>query len=377
MQLGEKLRVLRTQRNLTLDEVGAALGTSRQNVYRYESGIIANIPIDKIEKLARLYRVSPAYLVGWDKPADTWNPESETVEIPTPDSGSETPGEGDRSLGERIAHRRCELGISQGELAARLGVSRSTLYRYETGDIEKLPATLLSPLAKVLRTTPAVLIGWDNQSDVPNGERSIKEIFHANLRRLMAEQGRSQRELARALNVSPSAIYTYMSGANTPRMDKIDSMCKFFGISRAELLQAQPDSPDDTDTVDIPIYGSVPAGVPVEAIEDIDGTVQIPADWLRGGKQYIALRVHGDSMYPRYLDGDIVIIRLTPEFVGGKDSVVYVNGYEATLKTVHTYTPGQITLQPVNPMYPTKHYGQGDEPVTCLGHVVELRRTVK
>lgn len=203
-------------------------------------------------------------------------------------------------VGERIAHRRVELGLSQGDLAQRLGVSRSTVYRYENGDIEKLPVTLLEPIARALRTSPTYFLGWD-----------------------------------------------------------------------------EPDSTDDTDTVDIPIYGSVPAGVPVEAIEDIDGTVQIPADWLRGGKQYIALRVHGDSMYPRYLDGDIVIIRLTPEFVGGKDSVVYVNGYEATLKTVHTYTPGQITLQPVNPMYPTKHYGQGDEPVTCLGHVVELRRTIQ
>lgn len=195
------------------------------------------------------------------------------------------------------------------------------------------------------------------------------------------ELGMSQTELARRLDISPSTIHRYENGG-------IGKLPADYLQKLAVALRTSPtyflgwDEPDDirdtdTETVDIPIYGSVPAGIPVEALEDIDGTIPIPADWLRGGKQYIALRVHGDSMYPRYLDGDIVIILLTPEFVGGKDSVVYINGYDATLKTVHTYTPGQITLQPVNPMYPTKHYGAGDEPVTCLGHVIELRRMVK
>ena len=60
----------------------------------------------------------------------------------------------------RMKQRRKELGISVEAVAAALGVSVATVYRYEKGDIEKVPGALLEPLARVLHTTPAYLMGW-------------------------------------------------------------------------------------------------------------------------------------------------------------------------------------------------------------------------
>lgn len=68
------------------------------------------------------------------------------------------------TIGERIKNRRKELGLTVDELAQRLGKNRATVYRYESNDIEKLPTTVLEPLAKALDVTPAYLMGWEEQA---------------------------------------------------------------------------------------------------------------------------------------------------------------------------------------------------------------------
>lgn len=63
-------------------------------------------------------------------------------------------------IGQRIKQRRKELKMSAEELGKRLGKDRSTIYRYEKGDIENLPLDILEPIAAVLQTTPQYLMGW-------------------------------------------------------------------------------------------------------------------------------------------------------------------------------------------------------------------------
>ena len=63
--------------------------------------------------------------------------------------------------GEKIKQIRKSLGFSAEELGALIGKSRATIYRYENGEIEDMPITILEPLAKALNTTPAFLMGWD------------------------------------------------------------------------------------------------------------------------------------------------------------------------------------------------------------------------
>lgn len=68
------------------------------------------------------------------------------------------------TTGERIKERRKEIGISADVLAEAIGVSRSTVFRYENGFIEKMPMQTLEPIAKVLRTTVEFLMGWTDES---------------------------------------------------------------------------------------------------------------------------------------------------------------------------------------------------------------------
>lgn len=66
--------------------------------------------------------------------------------------------------GKKMKERRKQLGISADMLAKHLGVSRSTIFRYENGDIEKIPANLLSDIARYLQTSEAFLMGWKDDA---------------------------------------------------------------------------------------------------------------------------------------------------------------------------------------------------------------------
>lgn len=68
-------------------------------------------------------------------------------------------------IGNRIKTQRKKLGLTADDLAEKLGISRATMYRYENGDIEKLPITVIEPLAKALKTTPAYLMGWKDETN--------------------------------------------------------------------------------------------------------------------------------------------------------------------------------------------------------------------
>lgn len=69
------------------------------------------------------------------------------------------------TIGQRIKERRKELKLSADELAARLGKDRSTIYRYEKGDIENLPLDILEPIAEALDMKPYQLMGWNPMSE--------------------------------------------------------------------------------------------------------------------------------------------------------------------------------------------------------------------
>lgn len=66
MSIGEKIKCRRHELDMTLEDVSTFVGVSRQTLSRYETGVIGNIPSDKIELLAQVLKISPSYLMGWD-----------------------------------------------------------------------------------------------------------------------------------------------------------------------------------------------------------------------------------------------------------------------------------------------------------------------
>ena len=75
------------------------------------------------------------------------------------------------TVGERMKARRKSLGISADKVAEALGVSRSTIFRYEKGDIDKVPSEQLEPIARVLKTSVGYLMGWVEEPGISTSGR--------------------------------------------------------------------------------------------------------------------------------------------------------------------------------------------------------------
>ena len=71
MTIGEKIRYLRIKNNLPQESLAKSLNTTKQAIYKYENGIVTNIPLDKIEILANVLNTTPSYLMGWEDTEST------------------------------------------------------------------------------------------------------------------------------------------------------------------------------------------------------------------------------------------------------------------------------------------------------------------
>lgn len=159
-------------------------------------------------------------------------------------------------------------------------------------------------------------------------------------------------------------------------IDYIDLLEKAGYIDLAEKEKIEKYKPTVSNSAIVFVYGTIPAGIPMECIEDVIDTEEISADMLKGNKQYFGLRVKGNSMEPEYLDGDTLILERVDDCESGDDCVVMVNGDDGTFKRVFKNENG-IILQPLNPTFsPMVYTNEQIEklPVKILGIVVEFRR---
>ena len=191
----------------------------------------------------------------------------------------------------------------------------------------------------------------------------------------------TQIEVAAHIGLSQPQYSAWENGRSKVDSDSLSRLAELFGVSTDYLLGKDPAviSPSIS-AVRIPVLGSIPAGIPLEAIQEVIGWEEIPEAMCAGGKEYFALEVHGDSMWPECLPGDVVIVRKTPCFESGDVCVVYVNGYDATLKQVKYRADDSLTLIPRNQAYPLRTYSKKEVmelPVSIAGVVVELRRKIK
>lgn len=136
---------------------------------------------------------------------------------------------------------------------------------------------------------------------------------------------------------------------------------------------------DDKTGIKIKVFGDVAAGIPIQQIdnfdpEDPDSWEEINRETAKSGI-YFALKIKGDSMSPRILEGDIVIVRKQPMVESGQLAVVAINGDTATCKKVLWDEQGGMFLVSLNSAYPPRYFSSADvqNRITILGLVVELR----
>ena len=194
-------------------------------------------------------------------------------------------------------------------------------------------------------------------------------MFSNVLKSLRKKSGYSQVELSKILNLSKSTIAMYEVGERKPDHETMKRISELFGVSMDYLYGKEKPSPTK-----IPVYGTVAAGIPLEAIQDIEDYEEITEDMARTG-EFAALKIKGNSMLPRFTPGDVVIVRLQEDVNDGDIAIVIVNGDEATCKKIKK-TPEGVMLISTNPDYEPMFYTNqeiAELPVRIWGKVVELR----
>jgi len=145
-------------------------------------------------------------------------------------------------------------------------------------------------------------------------------------------------------------------------------------VIRGDFTGSLPGTPvaPDVAAVELPLYGRIAAGTPIEALRDQSTTVGVPADMLTRGSEHYALEVAGDSMIDAgILEGDTVIIQRSDTAENGAVVVALVDNEEVTLKRLRR-RGASIALEPANKAYETRIFGP--DRVKVQGRLVALMR---
>ena len=200
-----------------------------------------------------------------------------------------------------------------------------------------------------------------------------KRIMGDNILYYMQLENIERRDFAKAIGVPYSSLTDWINGNTYPRIDKIQKMADFFGIDKSDLVE-QRNAQKKVEAIRIPVIGRVAAGIPIEMVEDVIDWEEIDDATAKLGTIF-ALSIKGDSMEPRIVSGDVVIVRQQDDAESGDIVIVSVNGDDATCKRLRKYKDG-IELVPSNPSYSPIFFSNDEiiaKPVKILGKVIELR----
>jgi len=243
-------------------------------------------------------------------------------------------------VGDRIRAKRQDMGMSVDELAARLGKNRATVYRYEKGDIENMPVNVLEPLAEVLQTTPAYLMGW-----TPDAYDWERDLDH----RLDSVYGPRWDAVLENCDGDVSEAWKAWQEIEENRANENRKMRRVEQNKKA-TKKKKPTIPPGFMPLPkmkkVPLIGAIACGDPITAIQNREGDVNAPVDM----RCDFALKCRGESMIGAGIhDGDVVYIRIQPEVENGEIAAVRI-GEEATLKRVYMHND-YIELRPENPAF--------------------------
>lgn len=187
-------------------------------------------------------------------------------------------------------------------------------------------------------------------------------MFSDKLKELRKKYNYTQEQLAAKLGTAKSTISMYESGHREPDFETLEAIADVFNVSIGDLLDGtrRLSSPGITDDiVTFPIIGEIAAGYDNIALEDWYGDkIDIPRQYLHGRSpsDFLVLRVKGDSMYPIYHDGDVVLVlkQETLNNSGDIGAVIYDDECVTLKKIEYVYGEDWMRLLPLNPEYKPK-----------------------
>lgn len=205
-------------------------------------------------------------------------------------------------------------------------------------------------------------------------------MFGKRLKQIRKEQGYTLDSLSNEYNkifdagLNKGTLSKYENEKQEPMISVVNNLATLLNINTDYLL-GKTDNPNKEKGIRIPVLGSVPAGVPIEAIEDIIDYEEIDSVTASKG-EYFGLKVKGSSMEPRICEGDVLIVKKQDDCESGDIAIVMVNGNDATVKRLMKYADG-IRLLPNNPAFEPMYFTNEEiinKPVKIIGKVVENRQ---
>ncbi|MBY6267992.1 MAG: LexA family transcriptional regulator [Parageobacillus thermoglucosidasius] len=210
--------------------------------------------------------------------------------------------------------------------------------------------------------------------------------FGKKLKALRTSMNLTQEGLAKALNTkygtnfNKGMISKWENDKEEPRIDSVRYIADFFGVSLDEILGLKDNEVniyevvenDFSNIVNLPIVGTIAAGQPILAEQNIEGYMPILSSFLNKHKEYFYLKVKGNSMNLEFPEGSYVLVERTSTVENGSIAVVLVNGYEATVKKV-SINKNIITLIPMSsdPYYQPQIYDITKDEIKIIGKVVQ------
>ena len=206
--------------------------------------------------------------------------------------------------------------------------------------------------------------------------------------KLLSDNNVTAYQVGKATGISTSTLSEWKNGKYTPKTDKLQKIADYFNVPVEYLLTGEKKSPDtmsEDDNINkiinalknnpdvlsvsptrkVPIVGSIACGTPILAEQNIEGYLDVE---VKSNVDF-ALKCKGDSMAPKLLDEDVVLIHRQPVVENGETAAVLI-GEEATLKRVYV-RENSILLAPENLNYEPIHLtGEEMSNVSILGKVV-------
>ncbi len=201
------------------------------------------------------------------------------------------------------------------------------------------------------------------------------------IRSLREERKISQAELANFLKVSDKAVSTWENDIKIPRMGTLESMAKFFGVTKSYIIEGTKTSNTMgmpmISTLKVPLLGTIACGTPILAVENVEDYI----DMDKNVHADFALRCKGDSMInARIMDGDIVYIKKQNSAENGEIAAILLDEYtesEATLKRIYK-SSDKIRLCAENHNYTDMVFFENDmNKIRIIGKAVAFLSSVK
>lgn len=244
------------------------------------------------------------------------------------------------SVGERIKSTRKAKKVSAEELARKINVSVSTLYRYEKGDIEKVSTEVLKQIAIALNTEPAYFMGW---SDTPTPVQ----------------------------NQTLQGIVATSKQLEQPRQEKVLSFANEQLEEQNKVVSMFDKKLEEEDYINDYVEGLVAAGNGTFQEDNLHMEVRLRASDVPEEYDTIA-KVAGNSMEPLIQDNDLLFINITSQVDINDIGIFQINGKNFVKKLKRDYG-GAWYLQSLNNSY-EEIYLTEDDDIRTIGEVVDIYR---